>query len=132
MGLETSNERAVDYLEVADPVLVALTEECLQPRKLSFLRCNDQLPASFVGNRVLDTEPIETLASVDAQTRLERVPRVVDTRVDHSAIVGAGLQTGSRLPLEQADRAAAFGHRAGRSEPDDAAPDHRYVYLFHV
>ena len=100
MGLETANEGTVDHLEVDDPVLVALSEECLQPRKLSFIRCDDQLPASFVGNRVVGTEPIKTLASVDAQTRLERVFSVVDTRVDHTAIVGAGLQTGSRLSLE--------------------------------
>ena len=66
----------------------------------------DELAAVAIGDAVFGTKRVEPLPAIDTQPGLERTGRVVQARVDHPAVVRAGVHAGARMALEQAHRAA--------------------------
>jgi hypothetical protein len=69
--LESTEERPVDNLQIIDPVLVTLGSERFETRNLFGGGRHNQFTATIVRDTVVPAETIETLASVDTQTRLE-------------------------------------------------------------
>ena len=76
---------------------------------------DDQLAAALVGHAVLGAEAVQPAGSLDAQLGLQRPGRVVESGVDHAAVVRARLDPGprvlfgdrGRVPREAMSRAAA-------------------------
>src|SRR4029453_484602 len=70
---------------------------------------DDELAATDVGHAVFRAEGIEPVATLDAEPGFERARRVVQPRVNDTAVVGRRDLTGARVLLEDADLPAAQG-----------------------
>jgi hypothetical protein len=90
---------------------------------------DDQLPRTHVRYAVTRAEGVHQVAPLHAQARLERAGGIVDARVNDAAVVGAGVHAWTRVALEQADRRAGGGDRAGRGQAGDASAYDRDVDL---
>ena len=88
-------------------------------------------PQRSNGIAVLLAELVQLARALDAQPRLERARRVVDARVDDSAVVAGLVEADVVLLLEDDDRAArvAAVQLARDREPEDAGADDGDVYV---
>ena len=88
----------------------------------------DDLAAALMRQSMLGAETIHRLAACDAVVGLERAGLVVESGVDHAAVV-AGLVCGQvTLGLQHHDRPAGFRHqRHGRRRADNTAADNGYI-----
>ena len=89
----------------------------------------DQLADPRVRDVVLGAERVETVASFDAELRLEGARRIVDPGMDDAAVVGAGFHPRPGMALEDAHAAAPGAELRGDREPDDTSADHGDIYV---
>jgi hypothetical protein len=85
-----------------------------------------------VRNVVLRTEVVEEAPSFDAQTRLERIARIVKSRMDDAAVMRARLQAGAPVAFEHANGTASLRNRQGGGEAGYAGTDYRDVDSLHA
>jgi len=89
-----------NHLHPLDPVRDGSSVELLQGRQLVLLSSDDYLAAPLVADASLVTVGIEEARPFDAQLRLQRARRVVDTGVDNAAVVAALVDADLILFLE--------------------------------
>ena len=132
MGLTGGSSGRVEQFEPFDAVRPATLEQ--RDEGLCFFSgCgHDQLAAAGMRHAVAFAELVQQRPAADAQGGFERAWRVVEAGVDHATVVGAGVEAGPRMPLEQAHRAALLRQCAGRGQAADSRANHGHVYPFHV
>jgi hypothetical protein len=83
-------------------------------------------------NTVSGAKLVQPPRTFDAMPSFERSGRIVDSGVNHLAVMRARGHAGARLFLEHAYAATAASDSERRRKTDDAASDYRGVYLFHA
>jgi hypothetical protein len=123
----------IEALDPREAVFASPAFELVEPRELALRHGHDHLAATLVRDPLLLGETQERLPSRGAQLGLARSGFVIETGVNHAAVV-AGLVKGQALfRLEhQAAQPMVHGERARRGEPDDPAAHHDDVEGAHV
>jgi hypothetical protein len=122
-GLARYDDRPIDLLQAGDPVPGVPALERFELVDLVLVVRDDQLAGAHVRDAVAGAERVHQVAPFHAQPRLERAGRIVEPRVDHSAVVGAGVHPRARMPLEHAHRHAGGRDRARRGQACDTPAD---------
>ena len=81
------------------------------------------------GEPVRGAESVHQAAAFHAQTRLERAGRIVDSRVDDAAVVGARVEARTRMSFDHADGKTTACDGGGGGESGDSGADHGHVDL---
>ena len=126
-----ADELAIDQREPFDPVVLALALQRLEGAQFVVVAGDDQLAAAFVRDLMLGAKRIQLAASLHAQPRLERALRVVEAGVDDAAVVRAGVQAGTRMALEHADRQSAPRNGTSGGQPGHTGADDGDLNGFH-
>src|SRR6266705_1780782 len=115
-----------EHFQIGHAVLGGLRAELFQRGNLRHFGRDDELAATPVRNAVLREKRVKSLAARDAQLRLERAARIVDSRVDDFAVARAGAGADRAFRFEddhlatskregscarQADHACAYDDR---------------------
>src|SRR5215510_4494445 len=74
-------------------------------------------------NSMLGAKLVESMPSFDAEPCLERSGRIVEARVDHAAVVRAGVESRARMTLQHARREPFSCDRQRCREAGDARAD---------
>src|SRR5262249_2472430 len=106
------------------------TFEFLKGREFALISGNDELPAAIVRDAVLLAEAVHEFAAFGAVLRLGRTRLVIETGVNHAAVV-PGLVLGDVLFGFDYRNRSAPGEGQRRSEANDPAADDEYIRGVH-
>jgi len=100
-------------------------KQLLEPRKFLGGRRDDDLAAHFVTDSVFLAEALHLPNSVHGESRLERTRSVVQTGMEHAAVMSALMLPDARFLLEHDDTASRLRTEqlVCGGEPDDAPAD---------
>src|SRR5262249_56311663 len=116
-GLARGDESGIDDLQAFDAVFGASPLQRFELVNLALVVRDDELAGAHVRNAVLRAELVQVVTAFDAEARLERARRMIQTGVNDAAVVRAGVLAGARVALEDDDRAAPLRDRARRCQP---------------
>ena len=106
--------------------------DSLQRRQLRGRARDDQLAAAPVRDAVLAAELVQPFTAGNAQACLERVARIVDTRVYHLAVAGARTRTKARFRFQHERLVPLQRELARDGEPDYPRSDNDRGNVVHA
>ena len=117
-----AHERAIDQLD-GDTVGAGRSGQRFEHWHFMFIRCHDEFAAARVPNVVGRAEVVQPIATLHAQSGLERAGGVVDAGVNHAAVPRAGAMARTHVAFEDADTRATAGERPCTRETHHSAAD---------
>jgi len=126
-GLQRPGLGTGQMVETLDAVGGRLDEDGLDPLNLGLVRCHDQLAAFAIVDLVAVEKGIERPPSLDAEPRLQRTGRIVETTVDDLGIARGDALADVGLLLQHQHRQTSLGQRPAAGEADRAGAHHRRV-----
>ena len=127
LGFQVLGVGAADQFEVGDAAGNAGRLDVLESSHFSIVRCDDQFPASAVGNAVLETIAIQQRFPLDAKGRLFRAWRIVDAGVNDLAVARARYAADPVFRFENQNLSALNGKAPRDRQPNHAGADHYAV-----
>ena len=97
--------------------------DLLEHLELRVVRRDDQLSRAAMRDAHLSAALVQLAPSRDAHAGLERVRRIVQACVDHSAVAAGGLPSCRLVALDHDHRAASLAQGARARQPHHARPD---------
>ena len=119
---ELANPLGADLFESFDPVRLAPLANRGEGRELALVQSDDELAAVLERDPVIRSEPLERGLALAAELRLPRSGRVVEARVQHSAVVAGLMRPEGRLLFEENETQPrpTLEKAIRRREPQDA------------
>lgn len=131
-GLEGAHVVGREGHEVVDAVGLGQAAEAFEGGDFVVVDGDEQLADAPVGEVTLGEVGGEEALARDAQARLEGAGGVVDARVAHLGIAGAGVLAGGSLGFEDDDAATGQREPPRHGEADDACADDDRVEGVHA
>jgi len=128
MGLALANLFGRQPFQALEPVGQPPLRESFQGGDFIRRGGHDHLAAAFMGDVVVGAEPVHGLPPLGAVARLERAGLVVESGVDHTAVVPGLVRRQPVLGLQHHQCPSGFlQQRHGGRRSDDAPADDRHV-----
>ena len=119
--------RRAEPAQIVDAVLPGTLEQPLQGGDLGVFGRDQQLADLRMRNETAAAEGIEPAPTLDAEDRLQRAGRIIDSGMDHFGIAGAGDGAHRGLGFQHQHLAAGPGEAAPDGEPQYAGPDNSHI-----
>ncbi len=100
MRLDLSEAFWADHFQAVDTVGLTTLEQPFQPRELALVAGDDDLAAAVSRDALLLAIGVQLALALHAQASLERPRRVIDARVQDTAVVPGLVLTHARLLVE--------------------------------
>ena len=103
LGLQHLRLLGTEPFQIVHPVGCGLGLDGLQLRNLRRVCGNNEFAAALVGNAPLGAVGVQQLLACHTQARLQRTLRVINARMDHLAVAGAGARANRISSLQHND-----------------------------